>query len=486
MGNVDRLGVKAMRTLGKTVGIVGLGLLLCGVFDRALWGVDEKDMGPGVSLTVYNQNFAVVKERRVVDLTPGRSWVKFTDVAAMIDPTSVAFSSLSDPGGTKVLEQDYEFDLVSASKLLEKYIDKDLTIITQDGEMVSGKLMSSDGAQIVLKQENGGIAMVPRLKNVKDIIFGKLPEGLLTKPTLVWRVESRAGGKQLVKVAYMTNGMNWRSDYTLELTGNEETIDWSGWVTVNNNSGTRYKDAGVKLMAGEVHRVTDTIERGRPGLASKAAFGDAMQREPVTEKAFAEYHLYSVTEPTTLNDSQTKQIEFVVRKGVPVTKKYFYRGSSGGYWGRPIDDVNVEIRFKNEKKINMGIPLPAGVVRLYKRDWEGEEHMLGQDRIDHTPKDEELKFKMGNAFDVVGERKVTGQRRPAERTYEEDIEIRIRNHKTQGITVEVEELMYRYAQWDLLAQSQQGVKKDYQTMTWPMTVGANGEAKLTYTVRYSW
>jgi hypothetical protein len=240
-------------------------------------------------------------------------------------------------------------------------------------------------------------------------------------------------------------------------------------------------------MAGEVHRVVEDHGMLAPMTMPKAGARLAKKAdEEVTEKAFAEYHLYTVTEPTTLNDSQTKQIEFVVRKGVPVTKKYFYRGSAGGYWGRPTDDVNVEIRFKNEKKINMGIPLPAGVVRLYKKDWEGEEHMLGQDHIDHTPKDEELKFAMGNAFDVVGERKITAQRRPSDRTYEEDIEIRIRNHKAQAVTVEVEELMYRYAQWDLLAQSQDGVKKDFQTETWPLKVDANGESKLTYTVRYSW
>jgi hypothetical protein len=338
----------------------------------------------------------------------------------------------------------------------------------------------------VLKQQNGEIVMLPRLRNVRDIIFGKLPEGLLTKPTLVWRVESRQGGKQLVKVAYMTNGMNWRSDYTLELLGGEDAIDWSGWVTVNNNSGTRYKDAGLKLMAGEVHRVEEERAKMLPTSAPRAA-GFAMEKkQEVVEKAFAEYHLYTVTEPTTLNDSQTKQIEFVKRIGVSVTKKYFYRGSSGGYWARATDDVNVEIRFKNEKKVNMGIPLPAGVVRLYKRDWEGELHMLGQDRIDHTPKDEELKFRMGNAFDVVGERKVVTQRRPSDRTYEEDIEIRIRNHKKEGVMVEVEELMYRYAEWRLLGQSAQGTKKDYQTMVWPLKVDANSEAKLAYTVRYTW
>jgi len=287
-------------------------------------------------------------------------------------------------------------------------------------------------------------------------------------------------------VAYMTTGMSWRSDYTLELMEKGDAVNLAGWVTVNNNSGTRYSDAGLKLMAGDVHRVEEFVLRERAKSAQRGLARDAAKKREVVEKAFAEYHLYTVTEPTTLNDRQTKQIEFVKRPGVPVRKKYFYRGSSGGWWQRPTSKVNVEVHFKNAKENNLGVPLPAGVVRLYKRDWEGELHMLGQDNIDHTPKDEELKFRMGNAFDVVGERKVVGQRRPSLRTFEEDIEIRIRNHKTVSVTVEVEEVMYRYAQWRLLDQSQQGRKKDYRTMVWPLAVNANGESKLTYTVRYNW
>ncbi|HUW57209.1 MAG TPA: DUF4139 domain-containing protein [Planctomycetota bacterium] len=467
--------------------------ILAGALVLGLWAsaplaqaVDEKDLGPGVSLTVYNQNFAVIKERRLMDLQPGRSWVKFMDVASKIDATSVAFSSLTDPLGTKVLEQNYEFDLVSASKLLEKYIDKDITIITKDGDVVEGKLMSSDAAQIVLKREDGGIAMVPRERNVRDIIFGKLPEGLLTKPTLVWQVQSARGGRQLIKVAYMTTGMSWRSDYTLELMEKGDAIDWAGWVTVNNQSGTRYVDAGLKLMAGDVHRVVEERLGAPLTRAPQAAQAMNAKAREVVEKAFAEYHLYTVTAPSTLNDQQTKQIEFVKRSGVPVQKKYYYRGSSTGWWQRPTTKVNVEVQFKNSKENNMGVPLPAGVVRLYKRDWEGELHMLGQTRIDHTPKDEELKFEMGNAFDLIGERKVVAQRRPALRVFEEDIEILIRNHKTVAVTVGVEEVMYRYAQWRLLEQNQPGRKKDFRTMVWPVKVDANDESKLTYTVRYNW
>ena len=463
--------------------------VLLGLVTAAAWGVDEKDLGPGVSVTVYNQDFAVVKERREMDVAAGQSWVKFADVAALIDATSVAFSSLTDPAGTKVTEQNYEFDLVSASKLLQKYIDRDLTIITQDGEMIEGKLMSSDGAQIVLRTKGGGVAIVPRAENVKDIIFGKLPEGLLTKPTLVWRVSSARGGKQLIRVAYMTTGMDWRADYSLVLTEKEDAINWDGWVTVTNKCGTSFVDAQIKLLAGDVNRVSD--ERVMEQSKLKAEFrGRVLQdaaRKEVEEKAFSEYHLYTVSAPSTLSDQQTKQLEFVKRDNVAVQKKYYYRPlSRGWWWAKPTNDVEVEIQFKNEKKVNMGIPLPEGVVRLYKRDADGELQLLGTSSIKHTPKDEDLKFRMGNAFDIVGERVVKASRQPSERSYEEDVEITLRNHKPEAVTVDVEELMGRYQTWSLPKQSAPGVKKDFRVQVWTIAVGANAEAKVSYTVRYTW
>jgi hypothetical protein len=462
-------------------------LLLVLILASAAWGVDEKDLGPGVSVTVYNNDFGVVKERREMDLPAGTSWVKFPDVAALIDATSVAFSSLTDPLGTRVIEQNYEFDLVSASKLLDKYIDKPIAVVTRDGDMVEGTLMSSDGAQVILKLKDGSLSMVPRAENIKDIIFGKLPEGLLTKPTLVWRVACEKGGKHLIRVAYMTTGMDWRADYTLVLTEKEDAINWAGWVTVNNRTGTRFENAEIKLMAGDVHRVEarrmvmDELKREKPVAVMAGAAA-----KTVEEKAFAEYHLYTVTAPSTLNDQQTKQLEFVKRDNVAVQKKYFYRGAAGGWWSLPSNKVDVEIRFKNEKAVNMGVPLPAGVVRLYKRDWEGELQLLGTSNIEHTPKDEILKFAMGNAFDIIGERKVLAERRPSDRSYEEDVAIMLRNHKTEAVTLDVEETMWRSPAWELTQQSAAGAKRDVRTMVWPVKVDANSEAKLTYTARYSW
>ena len=464
--------------------ISALLVLLC----ASAWAVDEKDLGPGVSVTVYNQDFAVVKERREMDVAAGQSWVKFMDVAALIDATSVAFSSLTDPAGTKVTEQNYEFDLVSASKLLDKYVDKEITVITRDGDMVTGKLMNADGAQIVLRLKDGSVSMVPRGRNVRDIIFSKLPEGLLTKPTLVWRVSSARGGKQLIRVAYMTTGMGWRADYTLVLTEKEDAINWDGWVTVTNKCGTTFTDAQIKLMAGDVHRVVEEERRaGRMPMAPGAMAAGMVEKKQVEEKAFSEYHLYTVSAPSTLSDQQTKQLEFVKRDQVAVQKKYYYRPlSRGWWWAKPTNDVEVEIQFKNEKKVNMGIPLPEGVVRLYKRDADGELQLLGTSPIKHTPKDEDLKFRMGNAFDIVGERVVMASRKPSERSYEEDIEITLRNHKPEAVTVEVEDLMGRYQTWSLLKQSAPGVKKDFRTQVWTVKVDANAEAKLAYTVRYTW
>ncbi len=461
-------------------------LFLALLIASTAWAVEEKDLPPGVSVTVYNQDFAVVKERREMDIPAGASWVKFQDVATFIDATSVAFQSLTDPAGTKVLEQNYEFDLVSASKLLDKYIDKDVRIITRDGDMVEGKVLNADAAQIVLKLGDGSVAVVPRGTNVRDIVFGKLPEGLLTKPTLVWRIQSAQAGKQKVRVAYMTTGMDWRADYTLVLAEKEDAIDWAGWVTVNNHCGASFIDAQIKLMAGDVHRVIEEFARDRSVFAAPQAAKGMVDRGGVEEKAFAEYHLYTVNAPSTLADRQTKQIEFVSRDGVTVQKKYFYRGLANGWWGTPNNKVDVEIRFKNEKAVNMGIPLPEGVVRLFKRDADGELQMLGTANIKHTPKDEELKFRMGNAFDVVGQRGVIAQRRPSDRSYEEDVEITLRNHKPEAVTVDVEESMTRYRQWDMLRQSDKGVKRDQGTMVWSTKVGANAESKLTYSVRYTW
>jgi hypothetical protein len=456
--------------------------------------VDELAMGEGVSVTIYNQEFAVVKERRFMDLAAGRQTVKFTNVAEKVDPTSVSFSSLTDPEGTRVVEQNFEFDLVSADKLMRKYIDKKISIITQDGRQIDGYLMNYDGAQIVLAKDEKGNEpqIVPRADNVKDVRFPSLPEGLLTKPTLVWTIDAKKAGKHLVKVAYITAQVNWHAEYTAIASDDEAKLDLSGWVSVDNRSGAAYRDAGVKLMAGEVHRVQE-LPPARPMAQMRKAAAEADRG--FEEKAFAEYHLYTLRSTSTLGNMQVKQMELLTADAVPVTKVYTYRGFEAGRarsQGSPGVGpgantlVTARLRLKNDKASNMGIPLPKGNVRVYKRDTDGQLEFLGNDRIDHTPKDEKVDIYIGDALDIVGERRQTVQRRPAERVSEEDISIRIRNHKDTPVTVNVEEVLQSYANWDVYKQDTPFTKLDFRTIRFEIAVPANSEKVINYSVRYTW
>ncbi len=437
---------------------------------------DEADQGPGVNLTVYNQNFAIVKQRRLMDLGKGVRTVKFPDVAATIVPETVQFGSLR-PGGATVLEQNYEFDLVSASKLLHKYIDREITIIGRDGSMTEGKLLSSDSAQVVLSNDDG-IQLIPRAKNIKDIRFSKLPEGLLTRPTLVWKVKADRGGEHLVKVAYRANAITWRVDYRAVAAADEKTMDLAGWVTVTNNTGTTYEDAGLKLMAGDVHVVSQRgfqFEGRQQTILRKGRRGFA-------EKSFAEYHLYTLGRRTTLANAQTKQIELINVEKIPVAKRYLYRANFG-------NRVGVILHFKNSKETckGLGIPLPKGPFRVYLRDTDGQTEFVGRDEIDHTPKDEPVRIRIGYAFDLVGQRTQTANRRKAgQRWNEQDWQIKLRNHKDQAVKILVEEPLEGYRNWKILKKSHDYKKKDFRTLEFDVDVPANGETVITYTVRYTW
>ncbi len=439
--------------------------------------VAEAELGEGVGLTVYNQDFAVVKERRKMDLPAGRSTVKFKDVAATIVPETVQFSSLAPADDARVIEQNYEFDLVSADKLLDKYIDKSISVVSRDGQVFDGELLSFDGSQLVLAGE-AGIQLIPRGKNVKDIRFSSLPEGLLTKPTLVWLVDSRQAGEHLVKVAYRANNMTWRVDYRARCDADGAMLDLAGWVTVTNKSGTTYGDAQLKLMAGDVH-VVEEVKRVRRRAEDRYARAKAA-RAAFEEKAFAEYHLYTLSQPTTLKDRQTKQIELINVETIPVERKYLYRGEG--------NKVAVVLEFKNSKETRegLGIPLPKGPIRVYQVDADKQVEFLGKDAIDHTPKDEEVKVRIGYAFDLVGERTQLKERRPSKKISEKDWRIRLRNHKDAPVRIELIERLEGWANWEILDPSQEYEKKDYRTIVFTVDVPANAERVVTYTVRYEW
>ena len=329
----------------------------------------------GIALTIYNQNFGVVREKRKVDVPERIGLVRFTDVASQIDGTSVQFKSLTDPNAT-VLEQNYEYDLVSADKLLEKYIDKQIAVLTKDGSRYSGNLLSFDANQLVIRQNldkaevqqnPGGIVMVQRGDNVKDIQFGALPEGLITKPTLVWKLATEKVGQQLIEVAYQTAGINWQADYNAVLNAKDTALDLGGWVTINNQSGATYKDAKLKLIAGDVRRVQ--LQQGYAfGAMRKMAMPQATTAG-FEEKAFFEYHLYTLGRPATVAQNQTKQIELLKAADVSAKKVFLYEGAPQyHFYGGLISDagygseegnkkVNVIIEVKNSKDNHMGMPL---------------------------------------------------------------------------------------------------------------------------------
>jgi hypothetical protein len=440
---------------------------------------------PGLSLTVYNNDLGVVKDVRKLTIGQPVSELKFTDVAKRIDPTSVHFKSLTDPANTTVIEQNYEFDLVSADKLLDKYIDRKIGVVTEDGSRYAGVLLSYDGRQLVI-QGNDQLYMIQRPDNVRNIEFGKLPEGLLTRPTLVWQIQTAAPGEHLAQVTYQTHGMGWRADYNAIINDDDTKLDLNGWVTLTNQSGAKYPDAEIKLIAGDVR----TIQEVQPVLrermyqvksdAAKSAGG-------FEQKAFFEYHMYTLGRKTTVNENQIKQIELLTAADVPVTKRYIFE-PGGRYWHRRYGDkneykVNVFVEFKNDKQSNLGMPLPKGKIRVYKRDGDDLE-FIGEDQIDHTPKDEDLKVYVGDAFDIVGEKVVKDQKQ-AQRWRQQKIEIELRNHKDTPVTVRVREHL-GHGTWTIDENSHPFNKVEHNIVEFDVPVDANSETTLKYTVDYRW
>ena len=443
-----------------------------------------------VEVTVYNQNFALVKDQRYFDLDKGINRVEFKDVAALIEPTSVHFTSLSAPASCNILEQNYEYDLVNASKLLYKYIDKKIKVTTKQGEVYDGTLLSYDDNQLVIQTSNG-LAMITRPVNINQITFEKLPEGLITRPTLIWLVNSDKKLKHLTEVSYLTNGVNWNCEYVTVLDKDDRNLDLDGWVSINNTCGATYEDAKVKLIAGEVKRAQQygRYREDKLMLAEKSAAAPQFE-----EKSFFEYHMYTLQRPATLKNNQTKQISLLNAVGVSVSKELIFDPTKGNWSWRYYSDTDetikenarVELEFANSKANNLGMPLPKGNVKVYKKDTDGSLQFIGEDAIEHTPRDEKIRLYIGDAFDVIGERKRTNFKKEGYYTIWESYEITLKNHKDQEITVRVPEKLWRYSNWEIQNPSIPYEKKDASTVEFKVKVPKNGETKLTYTVKYWW
>lgn len=451
--------------------------------------------------------YAVVRQLRDVDLPSKSSIIKYSDVAAYIDPTTVQFKSLTDPKGTKVGEQNYQFDLVSQQKLLEKYIDKKITVEKVVGdkvESVEGTLMSVQGG-LVLKTADGSIKTI---NNYSSINFPDLPGGLITKPTLVWNIFTGTIGKHKSEVSYQTQGITWWADYNLIYNegkdANNGTVDFGSWVSIINQTGATFNDAKLKLMAGDVQQVSAGRGGARLEMAMKVGAMDSIgESAPAfAEKAFFEYHLYTLDTPVTLPDNSTKQLELIPAvSAVPVEKLMVFNGQQAQYWnyggvymdrGYGVEagnkKVDVLLKLVNKKENGMGVALPSGRIRVNQRDAaDGSLEFIGESIIDHTARNEELLIKLGSAFDVVGERKQTNYVLDTNIRYaDEEIEIKIRNQKKQPVKVKIVENMYRATGWKILTSSDEYKKENSHQVSFIVDVAPEKEKIVTYKVHYTW
>jgi hypothetical protein len=429
-------------------------------------------------VTIYNGNLGLVKDTREARLPEGMSEVQFADVAAQIDPTSVHLKSLTDPAGLRILEQNYEYDLLSAQKLLEKYVGRKVRLYQGNGSFLEATLLSTDGPVYDI---NGEIHM----GHHGQVVFPSLPENLVSKPTLLWLLRNGAPTPQRIEASYLTGGITWKADYVVLLNAADDRADLTGWVTIDNKSGATYKDAALKLVAGDVNRAREDRTRQALEVASKAAAAAPASRDFVSE-GFFEYHLYTLDGRTTIKDKQTKQLTLMTAAGVPVRKELAFFGARDYYrsqYGTPMSNqkVSVFVELTNTKANNLGVPLPKGKIRVYKADTSGSQQLVGEDWIDHTPRDERVRIKMGEAFDVVGERTQRDWKRIGGSIYEVEWEISLRNHKKEDVVVSVIEPIP--GDWEVLRESQPHEKLEAHTLRYQVPVPREGAAKLTYRVR---
>jgi hypothetical protein len=431
-----------------------------------------------VMVTVYNGNLGLVKDVRDVQLPPGLHEVHYADVASLIDPTSVHLRSLTDPAGLRILEQNYEYDLLSTVKLMEKYVGKKVRLYQPDGTYHDATLLSTAGP---IFEINGQI----HLGHHGRLVLPSLPENLVPRPTLVWLLRNQASGRQQVQASYLTGGLNWRADYVMVLNPAETSSDLTGWVTIDNKSGATYTNAALKLVAGDVNRAQDPRTPRALELAAKAqSAADAMR--DFRSEGFFEYHLYTLDGRTTIKDNQTKQLTLMAATGVAVRKQLIYYGAQDYYrtsYGMPMSNqkVGVHLELTNSRDQRLGVPLPKGKVRVYKADASGSQQLIGEDWIDHTPKDEKVTIKMGHAFDVVGERTQKEWRKLASNLYEVEWEITLRNHKKDDQTVTVIEAVP--GDWQVLSATHAWEKPQAHTLKFTVPVAKEGASKLVYRVR---
>ena len=447
---------------------------------------DQKE----VAVTVYNSNVGLVRDVRRLQLPAGQLDVRYMDIAARVNPATVHIVSLTAPKDLTVLEQNYEYDLLSPQKLLSKFVGKEVTLIRLRTENNSTREEAVKATLLALNEGpvwQVGNEIITGM-GADRLVFPDLPENLYSKPTLVWLLDNRRAGEQTLEASYLTSDMNWNADYVLTVGADQKSADLNGWVTIANNSGTAYRNALLQLVAGELHRVVG--RGGRDIMEMKALRAEAAAAPAFAREAISEYHLYTLERRTTLQNSETKQISLLAAPGVQVDKHFIVDGQNYYYHsqqspGEPIKEpVKVNLWFKNSEANSLGVPLPAGTIRVYQGDSKGRVQFIGEDQIDHTPKDETIKLYIGNAFDVVAERKQMDYVVLSPHLVEMAFQIALRNHKAEPITVEVNEPIG--GDWQMLNANFQYEKTAAFAARFTVPVAANGESVLKYRVRVRW
>ncbi len=440
-----------------------------------------------VNITVYNSNLGLVRETRRLTLPAGRIALRFADVTAQIRPETVHLASLTAPSSLRILEQNYQYDLLNPAKLLDKFVGREITLVlrryqnnTETFEPVTATLLSNNGGQVW--RIRGQIVINP--SNIAEMRFPDLPKNLVATPTLVWDLENSESAAQTIEASYLTGGLNWRADYVLVVNAEDTKGDLQGWVTLTNASGATFEDARLQLVAGDVNRVSEQRNYAVAGAMLRKEADSVSQFQ---EQGFFEYHLYTLQRPTTIRDNETKQVSLLEAAGFEVKKEFVVNGQRYYYTnynnpGQPIKEkVGVYIQFRNSQQNKLGMPLPAGTVRLYKKDDKGNQQFIGEDRIDHTPKDEDVRVKVGDAFDIVAERKQTDYKVIAKNVYEYAYEIKIRNHKESSVNIVVNEPSG--GDWEMISSTFEAKKTAAFAAQFNVPVAKDGEATLAYRVR---
>jgi hypothetical protein len=447
-----------------------------------------------LAVTIYNENLALVKDQREVKLAKGNVDLAFQEVSALIRPETALLRNLTETKEFWVNEQNFDFDLLTPQKLLEKYVGRTVTVVSEKANPAGpGAKEVREEAEVLAVNGGTVLKFADRIETAPPgrIVFPGVPGNLRSRPTLVLSLHSPREREQKLELSYLTGGLSWRADYVANLAPDEKTMDLSGWVTLTNQSGAAYPEATLQLVAGDVHqapaaRPQAVLMSMAPGIAGKAA--------SMAEENLFEYHLYTLDRPTTLKENQTKQVALLTAQGVPVRKEYVLRGDAYYYQGRyeSLGDkrkVGVYVEFQNREETRMGMPLPKGTVRVYKRDSEGRPQFVGEDSVDHTPRNETVRLKLGDAFDITALRKQTdwkslGAQGSAKRTFEAAFQIDLRNAKKEQVTVSILEPIA--GDWEIIEKSQSFSKETSGLARFQVVVPAEGSATLTYRARMHW